>query len=345
MRAVMETLAAKGHRCHVLVKMTDAPHRFAGQRAVGVAAARRWTHAGVTYEGVDDLAAALEGRTADRVILYDDALEESFEMFHAAARTGRLVFLAQTIHSLPFGRYSMVRSPRVTEEIKKALAILAPSEHVANYVFENLGMAARVLRPNVFGPGPFAALGSRDNSFVTMINPCAWKGSSIFLNLVRARRDIQFAAVPTWGATPSVMAALEAEPNLTLLPETSNIDEIFARTRILLAPSLCQEAFGLVSPEAMLRGVPVIASAIAGLRESTLGVAKLIPVTPMAFDRPPQGDSPANFIWDEPENPVAPWSAAIDEVMSRYEETSERGRMVATAFVQEVERQPVAEWI
>ena len=43
-------------------------------------------------------------------------------------------------------------------------------------------------------------------------------------------------------------------------------------TRILLVPSLWGEAFGLVVVEAMLRGIPVLASNVGGLVEAKLGV-------------------------------------------------------------------------
>lgn len=41
-----------------------------------------------------------------------------------------------------------------------------------------------------------------------------------------------------------------------------------------------------MSPEALLRGIPVVASDSAGLKESTLSVAHLIPVQPPSFSGP-----------------------------------------------------------
>lgn len=57
-----------------------------------------------------------------------------------------------------------------------------------------------------------------------------------------------------------------------------DIDKIFAQTRILLVPSLWDEAFGLIVVEAMLRGIPVLASHVGGLPEAKLGVDYLLPV-------------------------------------------------------------------
>jgi glycosyltransferase involved in cell wall biosynthesis len=177
-----------------------------------------------------------------------------------------------------------------------------------------------------------------------MINPCPWKGSSILVNLARRRPDLAFATVPTWGATPDLIKQLEDIPNMTLLEETPRIDEIFAQTRVLLAPSMCQEAFGLVSPEALLRGIPVIASDIAGLRESTLGVAPLIPVEPLPFDGPKEGTDHTKFVWREPDNPVEPWSRTLDAILESedsYARASRRSRAAAVAFVQDLSHRSV----
>ena len=48
---------------------------------------------------------------------------------------------------------------------------------------------------------------------------------------------------------------LKLEPNVCLLEPDANVDAIYARTRILLAPSLWAEAFGLVVVKAALRGI------------------------------------------------------------------------------------------
>ena len=62
---------------------------------------------------------------------------------------------------------------------------------------------------------------------------------------------------------------LKLEPNVCLLEPDANVDAIYARTRILLAPSLWAEAFGLVVVEAALRGIPCITSDAGGLPEAS----------------------------------------------------------------------------
>jgi hypothetical protein len=357
-RHVAELLSEGGAECRVLAKLhppVPTRQRFAGQHMDGLTAHREqfsawdagqctWSHAGVHYRGVAgesaDLARASEKEVAafkpDIFILCDDSLDEGLDLFEVAAASGKLVFLAQTIHSLAFGPYAMKPSPGVTACIKKAQKIIAPSQYVKNYIQTHLGREATVFYPDVFGKPPFPELGRYSNPYITMINPCPWKGSSILMGLARRRPDLAFATVPTWGATPDLVTELKAIKNITLLEETPRIDEIFRQTRVLIAPSMCQEAFGLVSPEALLRGVPVVASDIAGLRESTLGVATLIQVLPLPFDGPKEGTDHTKFVWTEPENDIEPWSRALDEILAseeNYNQRSRRGREAALAFV------------
>lgn len=49
-------------------------------------------------------------------------------------------------------------------------------------------------------------------------------------------------------------------PNLTLSPPKRHVDSLLQHMWLLLAPSLWEEAWGMVVTEAMLRGLPAITS-------------------------------------------------------------------------------------
>ena len=110
-------------------------------------------------------------------------------------------------------------------------------------------------------PGDWPALGRFDNEFVTLVNPCAVKGIYDFPGAGRCvPRDGVSPAVPTWGTNRRTARRCGARPNVTLLDPVDDIDLLLARTRVLLVPSLWAEARSRIVLEAMLRGVPVMAS-------------------------------------------------------------------------------------
>lgn len=63
---------------------------------------------------------------------------------------------------------------------------------------------------------------------------------------------------------------------MTYLPPQQDMEEIWKKTRILLVPSIAQEAFGRVIVEAHIRGIPVIAHDIGGISEAMNGVGILL---------------------------------------------------------------------
>jgi glycosyltransferase involved in cell wall biosynthesis len=101
-----------------------------------------------------------------------------------------------------------------------------------------------------------------------MINPCAYKGLPIFIKLAAEFPELLFAAVLTWGTTENDKATPLQRPNVRLLEPTDDIYRIFAVTRVLLVPSLWAEAKANVITEAMLRGIPVLASDVGGNSEN-----------------------------------------------------------------------------
>jgi glycosyltransferase involved in cell wall biosynthesis len=175
-----------------------------------------------------------------------------------------------------------------------------------------------------------------------MINPCAYKGISIFLELAKRLSAVKFAVVPTWGTTSANLAALEALPNMQVLAPADDINNIFAQTRVLLVPSLWGEAFGQIAVEAMLRGIPVLASNVGGLSEAKLGVDYLLPVRPIERYEEALNDRmmPLPVV---PEQSIGPWFETLRGLLSDrrlYERLSMASREAALAFVSGVGIEP-----
>ena len=113
------------------------------------------------------------------------------------------------------------------------------------------------------------------NLFATLISPCAAKGAAIVAEVARRCPDVPFLCVSTrW--TRDSEAEIQALKRLSNVVFASGVPsermdaQVWRRTRVLLAPSVWPEPFGLVAVEAALRGIPVLSTNLAGLRESNV---------------------------------------------------------------------------
>jgi glycosyltransferase involved in cell wall biosynthesis len=161
------------------------------------------------------------------------------------------------------------------------------------------------------------------------------KGLSIFLEVADRLQNLQFGVVPGWGTTAADRRAIARRPNIRILPNAPSIDDVLSGERLLLAPSLWYEGFGLIVMESMLRGIPVIASDSGGLKEAKLGTGYIIPVHTIE-EYQPQYDEHAMPVPVVPQNDPCPWVAAIEQLLcdrSAYERESATERERALKFV------------
>jgi amino acid adenylation domain-containing protein len=337
-RCLLEALAARGHRCRALAPAgDDAEGDPTEQQGVEVHTAPAGALRKVAKRQIADFA-------PDRVLVSSE--DPAQQLFEAALEAGAaVVYLAHTTLNLPCGPDAFLPSAERTARLRRAAAVVAVSRAVADYLGRHAGVAAEVLRFPVYGGGPYLPAHAGEDGFVTLINPCAVKGIAVFLALARALPRARFAAVPTWGTTGDDLAALAALPNVTVLPPRAAVREIFARTRVLLVPSLWHEAFGQVAVEAMLHGVPVLASAVGGLPEAKLGVPHLLPVAPIARFTEDLDDRrlPKPVV---PPQDIAPWREALAGLLAdpaAWRELSEQGRAAALAFVAGARAEPFEE--
>jgi len=247
----------------------------------------------------------------------------------------RVVYFARTTLMLPFGPGGFLPSQQRTRLIGKCAAIIAVSHYLSSYIQRWGNLRAEVLPLPVYGSGPFPQFDNFDSGFVFMVNPSAVKGIAIFAALAEEFPDIPFAAVPGWGTTPADRTRLAAIPNMQLLPPCDDIDLIFQRVRVLLVPSLWDEALGRIVIEAMLRGIPVLASDVGGLPEAKLGIEYTIPVKPISRyeDQLDERMMPHSVV---PEQDLVSWRNALAEVLfdrERYQKVASESRTAATRFV------------
>jgi len=332
--AWLNALARAGHECRVVC----------GSSGPGADMQR---HESIAVLSVDDpaqrvqvLRGEITAMRPDWVLVSSEDLGHGLlrEAHHAAP--GRVVYLAHTPQFFPFGPASWNPERRAAELAAQSAGIVAIGRHMAEYIERELGRPAAVVHPPIYGAGLFPNLGNFGRGLVTMINPCAVKGISIFLELAERLPALEFGVVAGWGTTAEDRIALGRLANVRVLPNARDIEELLAQTRILVMPSLWYEGFGLIVMEAMLRGIPVVASDSGGLKEAKRGTGYVIPVRTIERYHP---------VFDEhamprpvvPANEVAPWVDAVQTLVgdrSAYEIESKASREAAGAFVAGLDR-------
>lgn len=100
---------------------------------------------------------------------------------------------------------------------------------------------------------------------ITLINMNEAKGGKVFWELARIFPDKQFMGVK--GAYGEQVEYEKDLPNVTILENTPDIQEVYKKARIVLMPS-SYESWGRVAMEASCSGIPVIAAPTPGLKES-----------------------------------------------------------------------------
>jgi glycosyltransferase involved in cell wall biosynthesis len=107
---------------------------------------------------------------------------------------------------------------------------------------------------------PFKKCGDK---YVTLINCNYNKGGHILIELAKKMPDVQFLGV-LGGYGEQITETL---PNLTYLPNGTDMQKVYAETKILIAPSEF-ESYSQASMEAIQCGIPVIANELPGIQEN-----------------------------------------------------------------------------
>ena len=367
-RLLMEALAARGHACRVAARIAvpgEREHRqFLAELAArgvtptsaegGVVAFER---AGVEVHTVTH--ANLRAHFASQVEAFDPEIilastdDPAQMLLETALRAGpegapaRVVYLARATLALPFGPDCAFPCELKTERIRAADGVVGVSRYVADYIRKHAGIDAVHVPISLVEPGDWPEIGRFDNQFTTLVNPCAVKGIDIFLALADAFPETAFAAVPMWGTNQRDQAALRAQPNVTMLEPVDDINALLARTRVLLVPSLWAEARSRMVVEAMLRGVPVMASDVGGIPEAMMGVPYLLPVNPIARYQT-RLDEQMVPVAEVPPQATGPWREALGRLLedrAHWGTISRASRAAAVAYAAGIGVGPFEEFL
>jgi glycosyltransferase involved in cell wall biosynthesis len=153
-------------------------------------------------------------------------------------------------------------------DLKSAIYI-ANSEFTAKAYKEKFGIDSTVIPPTI-DQSQYSTPTTKE--YVTLINPYEEKGFELAVRIARECPEIPFLFVESWKLSDDHRADIEKiiAPlgNVKLQGRTSDMKTVYGRTKILLAPSKWEEAWGRVASEAHCSGIPVIGSRRGGLPEA-----------------------------------------------------------------------------
>lgn len=203
----------------------------------------------------------------------------------------------------------------------RGASFIANSRFTAEVYRDRFGFDATVIPPTL-DRSFYETQTSRE--YVTFINPVPEKGLDLALRIAGACPEIPFLFVESWLLEPkaleSLQAALRAYPNIRFERRRPDVRSVYRRSRILLAPSKWQEAWGRIASEAHCSAIPVVGSNRGGLPESI---------------------GPGGIVLPH-EAPLDDWVAAIRALWSdpdRYREASEAARVFSLRPEMQADRQ------
>jgi glycosyltransferase involved in cell wall biosynthesis len=217
------------------------------------------------------------------------------------------------------------------ELFRPVAGVLVPSQAAREHYQHTLGIDSTVL------PGPWnweqVRCPARQPQHVVFVNPQPAKGAFWFARIAHElglrRPDISLLVVEGRGRADWLARTgldLVKAGNLHWMANTPDPRDFYRLARLVLVPSLWQEALGRVVVEALINGIPVLASRSGGLPEALAGAGFL-------FDLPPR----FHTSWTEvpTAEEVAPWIETIERLWDDtafYERESQQCQQVAEAW-------------
>jgi glycosyltransferase involved in cell wall biosynthesis len=232
------------------------------------------------------------------------------------------------LHNIPVVFYLVNAGYKYKETFRDVSVIITDTKATAELYRERHGFHCNAVGKFI-DPALVKAEQHRPE-FITFINPSWEKGVNVFMPLAklaaREAPEIKFLVVQSRGRWGTAMQVLKYEPsdfpNVKVIGHQRNMKPVYGATKALLLPSVWHESGARVIAEAMINGIPVLAS-------RTGGSAELVGQGGKIFDLPEevreQRGQPA------PEEVIRPW---LEEIKRIWHDPAYYAQLVAKVEVE-----------
>ncbi|GAC15099.1 hypothetical protein GLIP_2473 [Aliiglaciecola lipolytica E3] len=158
------------------------------------------------------------------------------------------------------------------------LTYISNSNFTSQKLLEKFGLPSTAIPPMVDYSKYKVPLTGKQ---IVFICPFPEKGVELATEIAINNPHLPFLFVESWTYTKEVKSYLAqfVEPlvNVELKSKQLDMKAIYSKAKVVIIPSLCEEAWGRVASEAQVSGIPVVARAIGGLIESVGDGGVLMP--------------------------------------------------------------------
>ncbi len=237
---LLKKLTEKGHKCKVMIPITGL---------------KDYNYQGIEVVGDNDV------EVVKKEIAWCDIIISHLDRYGKALNRAEFfgkpyVLLVHNTH-----RYAGIAEKHKSEKRDRWIYVVYNSEYTREALrYPNPSI---VVHPFV-DPDRVKAKKKERKKYVTLINLWEGKGGKVLQQLAKEMPEVDFLGVKGGYGRQEIDEKIK---NIKYVENTPDIASVYAKTKVLIMPS-AYESFGRTALEAMINGIPVVATPTKGLIEN-----------------------------------------------------------------------------